>query len=156
MAWAELRKPVGRSAEDASWIEVVADEKRPVQGTRLRPVRLALRWADAAVRAESRPAGLDPEVADDQWDELAALAWEGCQTSWAAAGDASRACLATARLAKRSVRRQRPFLAEAEARSRVGSMTAIRRLAAGDPAATKSAAPWPTTNKAAGLRLPRG
>jgi hypothetical protein len=94
------------------WVEVVDDERRPVRGTRLRRMRRALRWADAALRAASRPTGLDPDRTDEQWAELAALAWDRCRADWTAAGDASRAAVA-AWLARHPVRWTRPYLAEA-------------------------------------------
>ena len=94
------------------WVEVVDDERRPVRGTRLRRMRRALRWADAALRAASRPAGLDPDRTDEQWAQLAALAWNRCRADWTAAGDADRAA-AAARLARHPVRWTRPYLAEA-------------------------------------------
>ena len=96
----------------ALWVEVVDDERRPVRGTRLRRMRRALRWADAALRAASRPGGLDPDRTDEQWAQLAALAWNRCRADWTAAGDADRAA-AAARLARHPVRWTRPYLAEA-------------------------------------------
>jgi hypothetical protein len=94
------------------WVEVVDDERRPVQGTRLRRMRRALRWAGAALRAASRPDGLVPGRTDEQWAGLAALAWDRCRADWAAAGDADRAA-AAARLARHPVQWTRPYLAEA-------------------------------------------
>ena len=135
-ARAELPAPAGLRAlvgSGAAWVEVVGDERRPVQGTRLRRMRLALRWADAALRAESRPNGLAPEFSDEQWICLAGLAWDRCRADWEAADDPSRAALAAARgtalrgalggaprsggslgwlLGDAAVRRARPFLAE--------------------------------------------
>lgn len=134
-AWAELPAPAGLRAlagSGAAWVEVVGDERRPVHGTRLRRMRRALRWADAALRAESRPNGLAPELSDEQWTCLARLAWDRCRADWEAAGDPGLAALAAARGtalrgalgdAPRSaslrrlpgsaaVRRARPFLAE--------------------------------------------
>jgi hypothetical protein len=105
---AGLPAPAGLSA---LWVEVVDDDRRPVRSTRLRRMRRALRWADAALRAGSRPAGLAPGLADEQWAWLAALAWERCRADWAAAGDTVRASLA-AGLARPPVRWQCPFLAE--------------------------------------------
>ena len=99
-------------ATGALWVEVVDDERRPVRGTRLRRMRRALRWADAALRAASRPGGLDPDRTDEQWAQLAALAWNRCRADWTAAGDADRAA-AAARLARHPVRWTRPYLAEA-------------------------------------------
>jgi len=96
----------------ALWVEVVDHASRPVRGTGLRRMRRALRWADAALRAASRPAGLDPGRTDEQWAQLAALAWDRCRADWSAAGDAERAEVA-ARLARYPVRWTRPYLAEA-------------------------------------------
>jgi len=131
-----LRAPAGLGTpaeSDVACVEVVDDERRPVHGTRLRRMRRALRWADAALRAESRPNGLAPELSDEQWTRLAGLAWDRCRADWDAAGDPGRAALAAARGsalrgtlggALRSgasveglpggaaVRRARPFLAE--------------------------------------------
>jgi len=92
------------------WAEIVADGRRPADGTRLRHIRRALRWADAALRAESRPHGLADETADYQWLDLAALAWERCQADWEAAGRLARAALAATRSAAGG---SHPFLAEA-------------------------------------------
>ena len=139
-AWAELpdlARPGARARPGAACVEVVCDERRPVHGTRLRRIRRALRWADAALRAESRPNGLAPEFSDEQWARLAGLAWDRCRADWEAAGDPGRASLAEARGAAlrtapratlrggatlcgwpgdgpgaAEVRRARPFLAE--------------------------------------------
>ena len=96
-ARAELDAPARLSAPGTYWVEAVDDERRPVQGTRMRRMRSALRWADAALRAESRPAGLALGLADEQWTNLAALAWERCRADWEAATDADRAYLAASR-----------------------------------------------------------
>ena len=119
-ARAELRGPAEagtrflptHAGAAALWVEVVDDARHPVRGTRLRRMRRALRWADAALRAASRPAGLDPGRTDEQWAQLAALAWDRCRADWSAAGDAERAEVA-ARLARHPVRWTRPYLAEA-------------------------------------------
>jgi hypothetical protein len=108
-ARAELSSPV---VAGSLWVEVVDDERRPVHGTQLRRLRRALRWADAALRAASRPVGLDPDRTDEQWAGLAALAWDCCRADWTAAGDFDRAA-AAARLAQHPVRWTRPYLAEA-------------------------------------------
>jgi hypothetical protein len=76
----------------------------------LRRVRRALRWADAALRAESRPHGLAAELTNVQWARLAALAWDRCRADWEAAGDPVRAALAAARGG--AAAGPRPFLAE--------------------------------------------
>jgi hypothetical protein len=133
---AALRVPAGLSAPGRYWLEAVDDEHRPVQGTRLRRIRRALRWADAALRAESRPAGLAPGLTGGQWAQLASHAWDQCRADWEGAGDADRAYLAAARraaiageapgsrrppvppswwsdrLARRAVQPAPPFLAE--------------------------------------------
>jgi hypothetical protein len=115
---AELPAPGGLRAlawAGAAWVEVVDDERRPVHGTRLRGIRRTLRWADAALRAESRPCGLAPELSGEQWSRLARLAWDRCRLGWEAAGDPGRMGQAAARagaLCGAAVRRARPFLAE--------------------------------------------
>lgn len=99
-AWAELPVPAGLRAlagSGVAWVEVVDDERRAVHGTRLRRMRRALRWADAALRAESRPNGLASELTDEQWTRLAMMAWDRCRADWEAAGDPGRACLAGTR-----------------------------------------------------------
>jgi len=99
-ARAELPAPAGLRAlakSGAASVELVGDERRPVHGTRLRRMRRALRWADAALRAESRPNGLAPGLTDEQWTSLAGLAWDRCRADWKAAGDPGRASLAQAR-----------------------------------------------------------
>lgn len=116
LAWAELPAPACLRAlarSGLAWVEVVGDRRRPVHGTRLRRVRRALRWADAALRAESRPNGLAEELSDEQWSGLACLAWDRCRANWEAAGDLSLASLAaTRRAALKGTRQARPFLAE--------------------------------------------
>ena len=119
-ARAELLVPGGSDAQSLPThagaatlsVEVVDDERRPVRGTRLRRMRQALRWADAALRAAGRPAGLDPGRTDEEWAGLAALAWDRCRAGWAAAGDAERTDVA-ARLAQYPLQWTRPYLAEA-------------------------------------------
>jgi hypothetical protein len=118
---------------DAAWVEVVDDEHRPVRSERLRQLRLALRWADAALRAEVSPDGLAAGLSSGEWADLAAGAWERCRRYWDDAGDPARAYLASKRLAalgsaaplvtapspwaatlgERSSPREPPFLAEA-------------------------------------------
>lgn len=135
MARAELRAPAGVCGSSGMWVEVVGDERQPVQGTRMRQIRRSLRWADAALRAEGRPAGLTHLLGGGQWAALAAGAWERCSTDWSNAGDADRGYLAAARraacepgsaspeppsswaaqLAQRPVPAQRPYLAESQA-----------------------------------------
>ncbi len=98
-ARAELRPPFPVDELTATWVEVVDDDHRPVQSERSRRIRLALRWADAALRAEQHPAGLAPQFTSEDWAAFAADAWEHCAGNWHVAGDADRAYLATRRLA---------------------------------------------------------
>jgi hypothetical protein len=76
------------------WVEVVEDAGRPVRSTKAHRIQRALRWADAALRAERAPAGLAPEASAEDWSSLAAVAWERCARDWAAAGDPVRAAAA--------------------------------------------------------------
>ena len=73
-----------------TWLEVV-EGRRPVRGNKAHLIRRALRWADAALRAERAPAGLAPQSTGEDWAALATLAWERCRRDWAAAGDPGRA-----------------------------------------------------------------
>jgi hypothetical protein len=88
---AELRLPISLDELDGVWIEVVEGPRRPVYSAKARLIRRALRWADAALRAERAPAGLAPQAAAEDWAALAALAWQRCRRDWAAAGDSDRA-----------------------------------------------------------------
>jgi hypothetical protein len=78
---------------------VVQDKRRPVRSAAGYRTRRALRWADAALRAERAPAALDPAATRADWSALAAAAWDRCRIDWAAAGDADRAYLAARRQA---------------------------------------------------------
>ena len=98
-ARAELRLPFPLDEVHESWIEVVQDKHWPVLSAKGHLTRRALRWADAALRAERAPAGLAPESTHDDWAALAAAAWERCRHDWEAAGDADRAYLAAVRQA---------------------------------------------------------
>lgn len=82
---------------EESWIEVVANKTQPVLSARGYRSRRALRWADAALRAERAPRGLAPRATADDWAALAAVAWERSRRDWAAAGDDRRAQLARQR-----------------------------------------------------------
>jgi hypothetical protein len=97
-ARAEIRMPFRPDELAASWIEVVQG-KRPVHSLTGHWTRRALRWADAALRAERAPAALDPAATRADWSALAAAAWGRCRLDWAAAGDAYRAYLAARRQA---------------------------------------------------------
>jgi hypothetical protein len=98
-ARAELRLPFPLDEVHESWIEVVQDKHWPVLSAKGHLIRRALRWADAALRAERAPAGLAPESTHEDWAALAAAAWERCRHDWEAAGDADRAYLAAVRQA---------------------------------------------------------
>lgn len=82
---------------EESWIEVVASKTQPVLSARGYRSRRALRWADAALRAERAPKGLAPRATADDWAALAAVAWERSRRDWAAADDDGRAQLARQR-----------------------------------------------------------
>ena len=89
---AEIGLPSPLTADlSKTWVEVVEDAARPVRSTRAHLIQRALRWADAALRAERAPAGLAPRSAAADWPELARLAWEQCSRDWSAAGDVDRA-----------------------------------------------------------------
>ena len=96
---AELQLPFPLDELPESWIEVVQDKLWPVRSAKGHRIRRALRWADAALRAERAPAGLAPHSAHEDWTALAAAAWERCRRDWEAAGDADRAYLAARRQA---------------------------------------------------------
>ena len=76
-----------------AWIEVVDNKHRPVLSAKGHRIRRALRWADAALRAERSPAGLAPRSSSMDWAALAAMAWDRCRHDWKDAGDADRAVL---------------------------------------------------------------
>ena len=98
-ARAQLAFPFPLAELSGAWVEVVDDEHRMVHSERLHRIRRALRWADAALRAERRPAGLMSLTAGQDWMSLAAAAWERCRLDWQAAGDPDRAYLADRRSA---------------------------------------------------------
>lgn len=97
--WAELLLPLPLSALREVWIEVAGDKGRPVRSAKGHRIRRALRWADAALRAERGPAGLAPRSAGEDWAALAAIAWDRCRRDWESAGDTDRAFLAAWRSA---------------------------------------------------------
>ena len=84
---ARLQPPFPLDELPESWIEVTQDKLWPVRSARGHRIRRALRWADAALRAERAPAGLAPHTAHDDWTALAATAWDRCRRDWEAAGD---------------------------------------------------------------------
>ena len=79
-----------------TWIEVVDDAERPVSSAKTHRTRRALRWADAALRAERAPTGVAPRSTAADWAALAGVAWERCSRDWEAAGDPARAAAALA------------------------------------------------------------
>jgi hypothetical protein len=85
---AELLVPDG---SEEAWIEVVDDPERPVRSVRAHRIQRALRWADAALRAERAPEGIAPRSTPADWAALATAAWERCRLDWEAAGDYGRA-----------------------------------------------------------------
>jgi hypothetical protein len=98
-AKAELRLPFPLDEVPESWIEVVQDKHWPVRSAKGHRIRRALRWADAALRAERAPAALTAQSSREDWAALAAAAWERCRRDWEAAGDTDRAYLAGLRQA---------------------------------------------------------
>jgi hypothetical protein len=88
-AVADLRVP--REESEEAWIEVVDDPERPVRSAKAHRILRALRWADAALRAERAPAGIAPLSTGSDWTALATVAWERCRRDWEMAGDPVRA-----------------------------------------------------------------
>lgn len=86
---AEIRK---RRPPHEAWVEIVDDADRPVLSAKLRHMRRAMRWADAALSAGRQTSRL----ADAEWTRLTAVAWGRCAEEWAAVGDRDRAYLAAA------------------------------------------------------------
>jgi hypothetical protein len=86
---ADLHFPV--DGPEQAWIEVVDDPERPVRDARAHWIQRALRWADAALRAERAPAGIAPRATPADWAALAEIAWDRCRHDWRAAGDHARA-----------------------------------------------------------------
>jgi hypothetical protein len=84
---------------DGAWIEIVSGDVVPVHTRKYRLGKRALRWGDAALRAEQRPRGLAPRFSGRDWLAFAAAAWQGCRDDWDAAGDSALASLAAQRLA---------------------------------------------------------
>jgi hypothetical protein len=96
-ALAELRVTVSPEERAETWIEVAEDKRQPVRSARGHWASRARRWANAALRAERAPAGIDPRAAPEDWAALAVAAWDRSRQDWAAAGDAGRAGLAAGR-----------------------------------------------------------
>ena len=85
---AELLPPGG---SEETWIEVVDDPERPVRSAKAHRIQRALRWADAALRAERAPEGIAPRSTPADWAALGKVAWERCRLDWEAVGDYGRA-----------------------------------------------------------------
>jgi hypothetical protein len=110
---AELQLPFPLDELPESWIEVVQDKLWPVRSAKGHRIRRALRWADAALRAERAPAGLAPHSSREDWTALAATAWDRSRHDWEAAGDADRADQAARRRAVAGTTQHGPvYLAE--------------------------------------------
>jgi hypothetical protein len=116
LALAELELKVPMEERPETWVEVADDNRRPVRSARGHWADRAMRWADAALRAERVPAGIDPRADAEDWAALAVGAWERCRLDWLAAGDARRARLAASRQAELSAgtRHGRPPAATVE------------------------------------------
>ena len=108
-AQVKLHLPYSLDELSETWVEIVDRSGRPVRGPKVHRIRRALRWADAALRAERAPAGIAPQSAAADWAALAAAAWERCRRDWAAAGDPDRAA---AVLAPRALLPDASYLAE--------------------------------------------
>lgn len=96
-ALAELKLTMLPEERAEAWIEVVADKRRPIMSRRGYWSSYARRWAEAALRAERAPRGIDPRAAAEEWSRLAVAAWDRCGRGWAAVGDLNRADVAAGR-----------------------------------------------------------
>jgi hypothetical protein len=95
---ADLKPPSPLTEPGETWIEVVEDPERPVRSVKAHRIARALRWADAALRAERAPLGLAPASPGQDWAALAAEAWERCRRDWEAAGYPARAAASLGRV----------------------------------------------------------
>ncbi len=93
--WVQARIPGWIPPDGSAWVEVVDDANRPVSSRKLRHIRRAMRWAQAALSASRQARGLT----GTEWVRLSAEAWERCADDWSAAGDQNRAYLAAVRQA---------------------------------------------------------
>jgi hypothetical protein len=126
-AMAELAPPFPLDELCETWIEVVEGKLRPVRSAKGHRIRRAMRWADAALRAERAPAGLAPLAGWQDWAALAAVAWERCRRDWEAAGDTDRAFLAAWRRQTVGATR-RPATADPQACPPSATAAALARL----------------------------
>ena len=83
-AQSQISLPVS-TEEGGLWVELVGDPERPVSSLTQHFTRRALRWADAALRAERAPRGLAPRATAADWAALAVIAWQECRADWEAA-----------------------------------------------------------------------
>jgi len=95
LARGELR--LTRRPPDGADLEVVAGPDEPVGSTRMASRRRALRFADAALRAQRHPSALHPEWDEARWSELAATFWQQSAAAWRDAGDQTLASQADER-----------------------------------------------------------
>jgi hypothetical protein len=110
---AELSLPSRPYEQGETWVEVTGAGGRPVRGSAGHSLQRALRWADAALRAERAPAGIAPRSSPSDWAALAAAAWERCRRDWMAAGDPGQAAaVPAARLAHEAALPGPAYLAE--------------------------------------------
>jgi hypothetical protein len=98
-AIAELQLKVPLEECPGIWAEVADDKGQPVRSAKGHWAIRARRWADAALRAERTPRGIDSRATPEDWAALAAAAWDRCGQDWTEAGDTGRASLAADRLA---------------------------------------------------------
>ena len=98
-AIAELELKVPLEEWPESWAEVADDKRQPVRSAKGHWASRARRWADAALRAERAPRGIDSRATPEDWAALAVAAWDRCCRDWTKAGDPGRAGLAASRQA---------------------------------------------------------
>ena len=98
-AIAELELKVPLEEWPQIWVEVADDKRQPVRSAKGHWASRARRWADAALRAERAPQGIDSRATREDWAALAVAAWDRCCQDWTAAGDPGRARLAADRQA---------------------------------------------------------
>jgi hypothetical protein len=102
----ELKVPLEECPE--SWVEIAGDRQHPVRTAKGHWTRRARRWADAALRAERAPKGIDSCAAPEDWAALAAASWDRCRQDWTNAGDPGRARMAASRHAAVDARTRDP------------------------------------------------
>lgn len=107
-AIAELELKVPPEEWPEIWAEVADDKLQPVLSAKGHWASRARRWADAALRAERTPPGIDSRATPGDWAALAMTAWDRCGQDWTKAGDPGRAGLAAGRRAAISARIHSP------------------------------------------------